>query len=200
MKALFSRYGAKASLAAAFMATMTTAALAMPATPSKDPANKRSQAAYMRASEPVLAPMGWVMFCMQNGDQCRGSSEETIALTPERLATLRSVNLAVNRSIRPSNVDPVTHRWSVAPTSGNCNDFAVTKRAQLARLGFSTGALRMAIARTSWGEGHAVLVVRTDKGDLVLDSLRNVILPWNATGLRWISVQSATNPGVWYRT
>ena len=33
-----------------------------------------------------------------------------------------------------------------------------------------------------YGEGHAVLMVRTDRGDYILDNKRNAVLPWYRTG------------------
>ena len=39
--------------------------------------------------------------------------------------------------------------------------------------------------------GHAVLVVRTDQGDLVLDNLTGTIKPSNQTGLRWVAMTNA---------
>ena len=40
----------------------------------------------------------------------------------------------------------------------------------------------MTIVRDLDGEGHAVLTVKTDRGDFVLDNLTDEIRPWNATG------------------
>jgi predicted transglutaminase-like cysteine proteinase len=45
--------------------------------------------------------------------------------------------------------------------------------------------------------GHAVLTATTDQGDLVLDNLTDSVLPWQATGLRWKTVQSA-DPSKWF--
>ncbi len=50
---------------------------------------------------------------------------------------------------------------------------------------------------TTWGEHHLVLVVRTDKGDLVADSLEKKILSWAETRYRWVRVQSPENPKRW---
>ena len=202
MNALLTRT-VKTILAAALITTSVAPhAMAFNAGLSKDLWSRRSQAAYMRSSEPTLAPMSWVRFCIANAGQCQGGGgDDTVTLTPDKRAAMEAVNRTVNGSIRAVNyADLNAHRWSVAPTEGNCNDYAVTKRAELLRQGFPAGALRMAVARTRWGEGHTVLVVRTDSGDLVMDSLRGAILPWRQTGLRWISVQSSANPGLWFRT
>lgn len=42
--------------------------------------------------------------------------------------------------------------------------------------------------------GHAVLMIRTDRGDFVLDNKRNAILPWSQTGYVYVK------PGSQYQT
>ena len=37
------------------------------------------------------------------------------------------------------------------------------------------------------GDGHAVLMIRTDRGDFVLDNKRNAILPWSQTGYVYVA-------------
>jgi len=56
----------------------------------------------------------------------------------------------------------------------------VTKRSQLIDKGWPATALLIAMARVPSGEMHAVLVVVTDKGELVLDNLRSEIVSWRA--------------------
>ena len=59
-------------------------------------------------------------------------------------------------------------------------------------------ALRMAVVRTSKGEGHAVLVVKTSKGDLVLDNIKKTIVSRQQTDYRWIAIASQ-NPSAWQK-
>ena len=40
----------------------------------------------------------------------------------------------------------------------------------------------MTIVRDLDGEGHAILTVKTDHGEFVLDNLTDEIRPWDATG------------------
>jgi predicted transglutaminase-like cysteine proteinase len=47
------------------------------------------------------------------------------------------------------------------------------------------------------GEGHAVLTVRTDKGELVLDNLNERILLWSETPYGYYKRQSQADPNVW---
>jgi len=47
------------------------------------------------------------------------------------------------------------------------------------------------------GEGHAILTVKTDRGEFVLDNLTDEIRPWDATGYRFVKRQSQSDPNVW---
>ena len=49
----------------------------------------------------------------------------------------------------------------------------------------------MAVVLTPRGERHAVLVLSTDRGDYVLDSLTPWIVPWRQSGYRWLERQVA---------
>ena len=47
------------------------------------------------------------------------------------------------------------------------------------------------------GKGHAVLTVKTDHGDFVLDNLSDEIRPWTATGYQFYKRQAQDDPNVW---
>jgi len=47
------------------------------------------------------------------------------------------------------------------------------------------------------GEGHAILTVKTDKGDFILDNLVNNIRSWDATGYYFLKRQSQQDPNIW---
>lgn len=149
---------------------------------------------------PSLAPFAHVRFCKANPEQCRSDGGAArLTLDKQTLATIRSVNMQVNRAIRPVNDrnTPLGDVWSLSPRAGDCDDFAVTKRQALIRAGLSAAALRLLVATTSWGEGHAVLVVVTDGGDLVLDNRTDRVRPLAESGLRPVKVQSSADPRRW---
>jgi predicted transglutaminase-like cysteine proteinase len=58
-------------------------------------------------------------------------------------------------------------------------------------------ALLITVVKDEFGEGHAVLTVRTDRGDLILDNKRSEIMPWHETGYFFIKRQSARDPLQW---
>ena len=51
-------------------------------------------------------------------------------------------------------------------------------------------ALRMTVVIDEKGEGHAVLTLLTDRGDLVLDNKTSAVLPWHQTGYTFIKRES----------
>ena len=52
----------------------------------------------------------------------------------------------------------------------------------LVEAGLPRRAMRMTVVIDERGEGHAVLMVRTDRGDFILDNKTSAVLPWNQTG------------------
>ncbi|MEQ1941938.1 transglutaminase-like cysteine peptidase [Mesorhizobium sp. VNQ89] len=145
----------------------------------------------------AAAPLAYQLYCLQNAADCRNGKAKSasVQLTSSRMSQLRAINAQVNRSIRPRN-DRKGDRWVANPTSGDCEDYALTKRKHLIRLGFPQSALRIAVVRTSRGEGHAVLVVKTPNGDRILDNRTNSIRGWGQTDLTLVKMASA-NPLRW---
>lgn len=161
---------------------------------------KASALNYFSEGRPTLAPFAQVRFCMQSPDECRASDgAEMIALDAAAYRELARVNASVNRSIVAVNdSEDLGDVWQVDVQSGDCEDFALTKRDRLIKAGWSPRALRIAVAHTPSGEGHAVLAVRTDRGDLVLDNRTSSIRSWRDTDLRWVKIQSGEDPHRWY--
>jgi predicted transglutaminase-like cysteine proteinase len=147
------------------------------------------------ASAASRAPLGFQLMCLQNPAECRGGGRAIITGTPTELALLKRVNTMVNRAMRPRN-DTGIDLWTVGGSAGDCEDYAVTKRHHLIRGGIPASSLRIAYVKTRWGEGHAVLVVNTSRGDLVLDNLTPAIRLLSQTGYRLISI-SGSNPERW---
>jgi predicted transglutaminase-like cysteine proteinase len=135
-------------------------------------------------SQPVQAQPLARLFCNQHAAICQGHGPDRIGLDGGTLALLQAVNSRVNGSIiyTRERVD----RWSLAASRGDCEDYALTKRAELMAVGFPSNALRLALGYTENGTAHAILVVRTLSGDLALDNIRKTIVPVAASGLRVI--------------
>jgi predicted transglutaminase-like cysteine proteinase len=78
-------------------------------------------------------------------------------------------------------------RWDFAEDGyGDCEDYQLVKRKRLVEAGFPRRALRMTVVIDEEGAGHAVMMLRTDRGDLILDNKRNAIVPWHKTGYTYV--------------
>src|ERR1700736_6837267 len=154
-------------------------------------------------ASPALAPFQHVRFCLRYPSDCKSNPAENdhIDLDAETSELLKHVNHSVNLSIIPTVKDygpNLGDGWTIAPDTGDCNDYAVTKRHQLLESGLPSKALRLSVVKTSSGIGHLVLVVVTTKGDVVMDNLTEVIRPWQSTGYHWLKIQSANDARFWY--
>ena len=154
-------------------------------------------------ASPTLAPFQHVRFCLRYPSDCKSNPAENdhIDLDAETSELLKRVNHSVNLSIIPTVKDygpNLDDGWTIAPDTGDCNDYAVTKRHQLLESGLPSKALRLSVVKTASGIGHLVLVVVTTKGDVVMDNLTEVIRPWQSTDYHWLKIQSATDPKFWY--
>jgi predicted transglutaminase-like cysteine proteinase len=154
--------------------------------------------ASMGTAKPLLA---WAKFCDSNPAECavNVAEPETIDLTPQVWKTIVSVNQRVNSTIKA--VTDQDH-WGVVDVwgfpddgKGDCEDFQLLKRRILADNGLPRRAMRMTVVIDELGEGHAVLVIRTNKGDYVLDNKTSSVLPWTRTGYVYIKRESQDTVG-----
>ena len=80
---------------------------------------------------------------------------------------------------------------------GDCEDFALEKRAALIKAGWPEDSLYLAVGVSQRTGLHAVLVVATDQGDLVLDNTVSWIDPVQRTDYTWIRRQASTDLRNW---
>ena len=123
-------------------------------------------------------------------------------LSDKRYADLERVNSTINRnveSVADAELYGVSDFWTLAGSSGDCEDFMIAKKRALLVAGWKADQLLYAVVEGVETPYHAVLVVRTDQGDLVLDNLTDDILAWQDTGYRFIVRQSADAPSQWVR-
>jgi predicted transglutaminase-like cysteine proteinase len=151
-------------------------------------------------------PIGWIDFCRAGNDEdCANETRTptTLQITPSVWAEMNRVNRAVNASIEQVEdtvLYGVQERWTYPVQSkGDCEDIALLKRRMLIRAGIPVQSLLMTVVRDETGSGHAILTVVTDRGDFILDSKTNRILPWRATGYGFVKRQSQGNPTVWVK-
>jgi predicted transglutaminase-like cysteine proteinase len=154
---------------------------------------------------------GWTAFCKTNATDCAVdvSEQEVIRLTPQAWKALVAVNRQVNGMLEPMTDAEhwgVSDRWDLPDDgAGDCEDYQLLKRRLLVAQGFPARALRMTVVIDEIGEGHAVLMARTDRGDFILDNKHNGVLPWHQTGYTfvkregshgaaWVSLGQASGP------
>ncbi len=148
-------------------------------------------------------PIGWVQFCANPAyaAECRvdTSEPETVQLTPQLWRTVTGLNIKVNREIEPvTDMDHwgVVERWDMAEDGrGDCEEYVNVKRKRLVEAGVPRRALRVVVVIDEENAGHAVLMLRTDRGDYILDNKRNAVLPWHQTGYVYVKRESQDRIG-----
>jgi predicted transglutaminase-like cysteine proteinase len=139
---------------------------------------------------------GWSRFCESFPAECAVdvTEPEIVELTPQIWKNIVSVNQRVNTSIKAvTDADHfgIVDIWGFPDDGrGDCEDFQLLKRRILVENGLPRRAMRMAVVIDELGEGHAVLVVRTNRGDYILDNKTSSILPWGRTGYVYIKRES----------
>lgn len=151
-------------------------------------------------------PQGWMKWgawpmCVELPAECRpyaARQVRVVELTDERQMLLDRINRQVNNEIEyQTDIEHygLMERWTYpADGRGDCEDFVLEKRRRLVALGWPRRALLIAIVKVPGTEGelHAVLIARTNFGDMVLDQRRPAVMERNSTGygFRWVQSQS----------
>ena len=161
------------------------------------------RAIYVSIGGQARPPIGWVEFCNEHARECATTASEPrdVVLTSKVWKDLVRVNRWVNEQIRPvTDMDHwgVVERWSYPDDGqGDCEDYVLLKRRMLIQAGWPREALLITVVRDKKGDGHAVLTVKTDKGEFILDNQAEEILLWSETGYRFVKRQSQSDPNVW---
>ncbi len=106
--------------------------------------------------------------------------------------TARAINALVNNSTQykcDSALYSKPEFWEVANGAGDCEDFALAKRKLLIEAGCPRSDLSLATCYTEQGDYHAVLIVRTNQGQCVLDNRFPRPQFKDSLGYRWHKVE-----------
>ena len=166
-------------------------------------ANSVAEATFASVGAETSVPYGWVDFCERYQGECDGErlAARDIALSPRTMAEIVKVNKWVNAHVEAtSDMDHwnLADRWDYpVDGKGDCEDYALMKRKLLIDMGFPRQALLMTVVKDEHQEGHAILTVKTNKGEFALDNLNDEMKPWLATGYRFVKRQSQEDPNVW---
>lgn len=147
---------------------------------------------------PVLPPIAWNLYCSQHADKigAKGLSpplEWSTALSQKLALVNNNVNLGIVFRTGTSLADT----WDIWPSTGCCNDYAVTKRAELMKSGFPDLCLLLAEAVIEGGEHHLVLLVRTSRDTIVLDNRTPALLAIQDCPYRFLRMQTPDDPTIW---
>jgi predicted transglutaminase-like cysteine proteinase len=180
---------------------LLTSLAALLAAPTASIAQER--VAFIAVGAITTPPIGWAEFCIEYAPECdtRPSLPRDVALSTHAWSELKRINVAVNTSIKPmTDMDHwgVVERWNYPDDGyGDCEDYALQKRKLLIAAGWPREALLMTVVRDANGNGHAILTVKTDRGEYILDNQTNDVLLWADTGYRFVKRQSQSDPNVW---
>lgn len=157
----------------------------------------------MRIYEETRAPIGHVLFCRANPEQCRSqfvASPRVPELTNARWNELVEINDSINRAVEPvtdMELYRTIEHWTYPQGAGDCEDYVLEKQRELVRRGWPAESLLITVVRDENNEGHAVLTVTTDAGDFVLDNRYPMIRRWQDTPYTFRKRQSQHNPVEW---
>jgi len=158
---------------------------------------------FVSVGSQTRAPLGWVEFCGEHPVECEGvaTAPRDVTLTSRAWKELVRINRLVNTRVRPmTDLEHygVVEKWAFPDDGyGDCEDYVLLKRRMLIENGWPRAALLITVVRDRKGDGHAVLTVKTDQGEFVLDNQNAEIVLWSETGYRFVKRQSQSDPNVW---
>jgi predicted transglutaminase-like cysteine proteinase len=182
-------------------ATAALVAVSLFAAPSAGTAEDRPL--FISVGAVARPPIGWVEFCVEYDPECKtkASAPRDVVLSSAAWKDLQRINLWVNTNIKPmTDMDHwgVVERWNYPDDGyGDCEDYVLQKRKMLMQAGWPREALLITVVRDRNGDGHAVLTVKTDRGEYILDNQTDAIVLWADTGYRFVKRQSQSDPNVW---
>ena len=182
--------------------TILTVAAAVGLLASFNMAIAREPLDHMTVTGRTSQPIGHYEFCKLHPSDCRiiSTSTRPTRLTRQLWNELVSVNEQVNQQVHPvtdMEYYKVEEYWTYPKRYGDCEDYVLLKRKELMELGWPASSVLITVVRQQDGDGHAVLTVRTDRADYILDNLNDRILPWDQTGYHYLKRQASYNSGMW---
>ncbi len=167
------------------------------------PATSHERVTFVAVGDVARTPIGWVEFCVEYKPECRTqpSPPRDVVLTAKAWSDMVKVNNWANDNIKPiTDLEHwgVVERWNYPDDGyGDCEDYVLLKRRMLMQAGWPREALLITVVRDKKGDGHAVLTVKTNRGEFILDNQEPQVLAWNKTGYRFVKRQSQSDPNVW---
>jgi predicted transglutaminase-like cysteine proteinase len=157
---------------------------------------------HMREFGGALPPLGYVSFCRRSPEECPGvgSSTRPVRMSTEKWTTLNAINAYANHVVSPvtdQELYGTLEHWMLPDRQGDCEDYVLLKRKLLIGEGWPVSSLLITVVRDEKQEGHAVLTVATDMGDLILDNKTDLIRPFTDTSYTYYKRQSRADARAW---
>ncbi len=168
------------------------------------PVSAHAAGTSMRTGVITTQPVGHYQLCKRIPEECRQktSQKKPVTLTRKLWARMIEINNAFNISVAPRTDQEMWGQpeyWSYPSYQGDCEDYVLAKRRALMDEGVPAGSLLITVVRQPNGDGHAVLTVRTNLGDYILDNMEPRILAWTDTDYRYLKRQSTGSSGKWVK-
>lgn len=175
---------------------MHLAALSMPEAPVHAPTS------HLTTFSAGLAPPGFAPACRRYAWLCASPSGAGDSFADAELLSMASeVNAKVNAAVVPMEDRAnygILDEWRVPENGrGDCEDYALFKMKLLLERGVDPRRLLTALVLDRTGSSHAVLVLRLESGDVVLDNLVSTVKPWERTGYTFLKKQSSHDRARW---
>ena len=174
--------------------------------PTPRPAIEEMEQIHLVFSDKTNLIAGYADYCKRIPSECLRNGEEPqqIILDEKTEWSLNRINKSINARIQPiSDKDQYGQEefWTIPEMGkdgivrGDCEDYVLTKKKELALKGVPLAAMMIVIVRDLNDQGHAVLAVRTDKGDMILDNLNDELRLPAQTGYKFLKATSLGNDG-----
>jgi len=111
--------------------------------------------------------------------------DSVLLLDDELEIAMDEVNIRVNKREYESDMSRFNKRDFWDASGGDCEDYSLEKRNQLADLGVPMESMGIACCWTEDKVYHAVLLVHTDKGAYCLDNRTGWVQPWEDLPYKW---------------
>ncbi|MEM9723854.1 MAG: transglutaminase-like cysteine peptidase [Pseudomonadota bacterium] len=167
-------------------------------------AGRALAAAVMREGGGVRPPYGFTRFCASDQTYCAPPEQRrpgaSVPVSDSMVRQLEAFNRSVNHRFEPRedlDVHGVTDHWTFPSVYADCEDYVLEKQARLLEAGWPKEALLIGVVVGRDAPYHAVLIVRTSKGELVLDNLTDEVRDWRETGYTWVIRQSTQHAERW---
>jgi predicted transglutaminase-like cysteine proteinase len=155
----------------------------------------------MQVGGPTSPPVGYIEFCQDFPKECiTHGADIAEPLTERTWRDLQDINLLANRIVTPATDQEIYHRdevWTLPEAYGDCEDYVLLKRKWLIERGWPSSALLVTVVFDEVGDGHAVLLAHTSRGDFVLDNKTDKLRRWYETAYRFVKRQSTEDPNRW---